>query len=50
MIAHRPGAALGTTAATDEALRELLAGFELVRTSPVALAGAEAALYELRRA
>lgn len=50
VIAHRPGAALGTTAATGVALRDLLAGFELVRTAPVALAGAEAALYELRRA
>ena len=50
VIAHRPGAALGTTVTTGDELRDTLAGFELVRATPVALAGAEAALYELRRA
>jgi SAM-dependent methyltransferase/3-polyprenyl-4-hydroxybenzoate decarboxylase len=48
VIAHAPGAELGTHPVTAEELRALLPAFELVRTTPTTLAGGAAQLFELR--
>jgi SAM-dependent methyltransferase len=49
VVAHQPGAELGTLPVTAEELRARLPGFDLVRALPTALAGAAATLFELTR-
>jgi SAM-dependent methyltransferase/3-polyprenyl-4-hydroxybenzoate decarboxylase len=49
VVAHAPGAALGTTPVSADDLRALLLAFTLVRTAPTTLAGATARLFELAR-
>ena len=49
VVAHAPGAELGTHAITPDQLRALLPVFELVRVTPTALSGAAAMLFELQR-
>ena len=48
VIAHQPGADLGTTAVSSDDLAALLPGFELVAAVPTTLSGGEARLFELR--
>jgi len=48
VVAHPPGAELGTIAVTADELRALLPDFELVGIAPTTLAGAPAQLFELR--
>ena len=48
VVAHAPGAELGTHPVTAEELHALLPAFELVRAVPTALAGGPAQLFELR--
>jgi 3-polyprenyl-4-hydroxybenzoate decarboxylase/SAM-dependent methyltransferase len=49
LVAHEPGAQLGTQPLAADELRALLPAFELVRTAPTTLAGAAARLFELTR-
>ncbi|HEX3760380.1 MAG TPA: flavoprotein [Kofleriaceae bacterium] len=49
VVAHAPGAELGTHPVTADDLRALLPGFSLRRTVPTALAGGPAHLFELAR-
>ncbi|HEX3475643.1 MAG TPA: flavoprotein [Kofleriaceae bacterium] len=49
VVAHAPGAELGTHPVTAEELRARLPGFELVRTQATTLAGGAAHLFELTR-
>lgn len=49
VVAHRPGAELGTTPVTDADLRALLPAFDLVATTPTTLARRDATLFELAR-
>ena len=49
IVAHAPGAELGTQPIAADDLAALLPGFELVRTTPTPLAGASAQLFELTR-
>ena len=49
IVAHQPGAQLGTTPVTADDLRALLPAFELVRAAPTMLAGAAAQLFALER-
>jgi 2-polyprenyl-3-methyl-5-hydroxy-6-metoxy-1,4-benzoquinol methylase len=50
VVAHEPGAELGTHPVTAEDLRALLPGFALRCTTPTALAGGAAQRFELIRA
>lgn len=47
VVAHAPGAQLGTTPVTADELRALLPGFSLESAAPTTLAGAAAQLFEL---
>jgi 2-polyprenyl-3-methyl-5-hydroxy-6-metoxy-1,4-benzoquinol methylase len=49
VVAHPPGAELGTHAVTAEALRALLPAFELRHAAPATLAGSPAQRFELIR-
>jgi SAM-dependent methyltransferase/3-polyprenyl-4-hydroxybenzoate decarboxylase len=49
IVAHAPGAELGTQPIAADELAALLPGFELLRTTPTTLAGAAAQLFELSR-
>jgi hypothetical protein len=49
LVAHAPGAELGTQPIAVDELAQLLPDFELVRTTPTTLAGAAAQLFELTR-
>jgi SAM-dependent methyltransferase len=49
IVAHEPGAELGTQPMTADDLRALLPAFALVRAAPTTLAGAAAQLFELER-
>jgi len=49
VVAHAPGAELGTLPVTVDELRTLLPAFDLVRMVPTTLAGAAAHLFELTR-
>lgn len=50
VIAHAPGAELGTYPVTGDELRALLPAFELRRTTPTALSGGAAQRFDLVRA
>ena len=47
VVAHQPGAELGTVAVPADELAALLPGFAVVRATPTTLAGAPAQLFEL---
>jgi len=49
VVAHEPGALLGTLPVAASELRAMLPAFELVRAVPTTLAGAAAQLFELER-
>ena len=49
LVVHEPGAQLGTQPVTAGELRALLPAFDLVRTTPAALSGSSAQLFELSR-
>jgi SAM-dependent methyltransferase len=49
VAAHRPGGERGTAGLHDTDVRALLPAFDLVAVTPLAFAGADAALYELER-
>jgi hypothetical protein len=50
VVAHAPGAELGTHPFPAGELRAMLPGFELLRAAPTPLVGGAAQLFELTRA